>query len=80
MLYLNHQEALTFKEETKMEKEKKEMRRELERMPFDKAFTFERNETLCHATGYEVCLGDPDNAADWWNEYVLPDGTIEYGR
>lgn len=63
-----------------MEKEKKEMRRELERMPFDKVFTFERNETFCHATGYEVCLGDPDNAADWWNEYVLPDGTIEYGR
>ena len=56
------------------------MRRELERMPFDKMFTFERNETLCHATGYEVCLGDPDNAWDWWNEYVLPDGTIEYGR
>lgn len=57
-----------------------EMCRELEKMPFDKAFDYEGNEILCHATGYEVCLGDPDNAGDWWNEYVLPDGTIEYGR
>lgn len=42
---------------------KEEMRRELETMPFDKAFTTESgNEELCHATGYEVCLGDPDDA------------------
>lgn len=63
-----------------MKKNKKEMRRELDNMPFDKVFTYEHNETLCHATGYEVCLGDPENSSDWWNEYVLPDGSLEYGR
>ena len=40
------------------------MRREFKNMPFDKVFTYERNETFCHATGHEVCLGDHDNAVD----------------
>lgn len=32
------------------------LKRELETMPFDKAFETENgNEELCHATGYEVC-------------------------
>lgn len=57
-----------------------EMCRELDKMPFDKVFEYNGNECLCHATGLEVCLGDPYNACDWWNEYVLPDGTFEYGR
>ena len=56
-------------------------RRELDQMPFDKVFEYEGNETLFHATGYEVCLGDPGKLADWWNEYVSPDGKVtEYGR
>lgn len=57
-----------------------EMCRELEKIPFDKVFEYKGNECLCHATGLEVCLGDPYNERDWWNEYVLPDGTFEYGR
>lgn len=58
-------------------------REELKRIPSDKMFSYDGNETLCHATGYEVCmvdLGDPNDEPSWWNEYVLPDGSIEYGR
>lgn len=54
------------------------MRRRLDVMPFD--MSFDGGFTLCHATGYEVCLGDPDNPADWWNEYEDIDGNIYYGR
>ena len=53
-----------------------EMRRELAEMPCDKRFGNE----LCHATGYEVCHGNPQNLADWWNEFEDSDGNIHYGR
>lgn len=50
-------------------------------MPFDKAFvTASGNEELCHATGYEVCMGDPNCRADWWNEYEDFKGNLYYGR
>lgn len=59
----------------------RETRRELDSMPFDKMFeTASGQQVLCHATGYEVCMGDPDNLADWWNEYQTADGEICYGR
>lgn len=55
--------------------------RELKEMPFDKAFIVEGgNEELCHATGIEVCWGDPKNPADWWNEYEDSFGELHYGR
>lgn len=58
------------------------MRRELEKMPFDKMFELDNHyhQELCHATGYEVCLGDPDNSVDWWNEYEDSNGDLHYGR
>ncbi|MGN0163416.1 MAG: hypothetical protein ACI4EA_07545 [Candidatus Ornithomonoglobus sp.] len=58
------------------------LRRKLEKMPFDKAFWIEGyGSQLCHATGYEACLGDPANPADWWNEYEDPySGEMLYGR
>jgi len=50
-------------------------------MPIDKSFVTddEGTETLCHATGYEICLdNDPDN---WWNEYENPfTGELYLGR
>ena len=57
---------------------KKDYRRELETMPFDHDF----GGTLCKATGWEVCFAgdDPEDPANWWNEYVSPDGKLEYGR
>lgn len=58
-------------------------REELERIPCDKIFSFNGGETFCHATGYEVAIidiGEPNNEPTWWNEYVLPDGSIDYGR
>ena len=58
----------------------KEFRRRLENMPFDKAFEIDGNVELCHATGDEVCLGDPDNPSDWWNEYIDSNGELQYGR
>ena len=58
-----------------------ELRRELKTMPFDKAFVVENgNEELCHATGYEICDGNPENQADWWNEYEDSEGNLYYGR
>ena len=50
-------------------------------MPFDKVFeTPEGNEELCHATGYEICLGqDPTDSSNWWNEYIDTQGRIYYG-
>jgi hypothetical protein len=56
------------------------LRRELENMPFDKAFDTGNGEELCHATGYEVCLGDPDDASDWWEEFQDSEGNLHYGR
>lgn len=46
-------------------------------------FSYNGNDTLCHATGYKVAIidiGEPNNEPTWWNEYVLPDGSFEYGR
>lgn len=58
-----------------------EERRKLDAMPFDKGFEIDGSWTICHATGYEVCEGNPDDPADWWNEYVSPDGSeLLYGR
>lgn len=62
------------------------MRRKLnlDYMPFDMAFDVPSvhgmNRELCHCTGYEVCLGNPSNPADWWNEYVDSLGGLHYGR
>ena len=53
-----------------------ELRRELKEMPFDKEFDGE----LCHATGFEVCEGNPENPADWWNEYEDSLGELHLGR
>lgn len=57
-------------------------RRELETMPFDKAFYrySDGRRELCHSTGYEVCHGDPSNLADWYDEYEDSDGELHYGR
>lgn len=52
------------------------MRRTLDTMPYDKEFSGE----LCHATGDEVCFGNPENPADWWNEYEDAEGNVHYGR
>lgn len=52
------------------------MRRELDIMPYDKEFDGE----LCSATGDEVCFGNPENPADWWNEYEDAEGNVHYGR
>lgn len=55
--------------------------RRLDYMPFDKMFwVTENRQELCHATGVEVCFGDPENPADWWNEYIDSDGDYWYGR
>lgn len=60
---------------------KKELIRELEKMPFDKVFITENgNKEFCHATGYEVCYGNPDDPADWWNEYEDSEENFHYGR
>lgn len=57
-----------------------ELRRELPQMPYDHVFETENgNEELCHATGYEVCLGNPDNLQDWWLEYTDREGNLYYG-
>lgn len=56
------------------------MRRELDTMPFDHVFYVDGNEQLCHATGYEICDGDPSDPADWWNEYVDSNGDYHLGR
>lgn len=45
------------------------MTKKLKEMPFDKAFEVNGNEQLCHATGWQVCFGNPSEPADWWNEY-----------
>lgn len=55
-------------------------RRKLEDMPYDKVFETSNGEEFCHATGCEVCDGDVNNPADWWNEYKDSDGNFYYGR
>ena len=57
------------RKETKMQETG---RRELETMPFDI--------NGMHATGYEVCHGDPSDLADWWLEYEDADGDPHYYR
>jgi hypothetical protein len=52
------------------------LRRELDTIPYDKEF----NNEFCTATGYEVCFGNPENPADWWNEYEDAEGDLHYGR
>lgn len=56
------------------------LERKLDDMPFDKVFDVDGSEELCHATGYEVCLGNPDNPADWWEEFEDSKGGLHYGR
>lgn len=55
--------------------------RELDYMPMDKVFHVAENRPeMCHATGKEVCFGDVNDPADWWNEYIDSDGDFWYGR
>ena len=57
--------------------------KELKVMPFDMMFEVsEGRQELCHATGIEVCFdwGNPNDPADWWNEYQDSDGEFWYGR
>jgi hypothetical protein len=55
--------------------------RDLEYMPLDKVFELaDGSESLCHATGIEVCMGDVDDPADWWNVYEDAEGNLYYGR
>ncbi len=59
------------------------VRREIDRIPCDKMFSYNGNNILRHATGYEVAIidtGEPNDEPTWWNEYALPDGSIVYGR
>ena len=52
--------------------------RELDSMPFDKAFYTESgNEELCHATGREVRFYGED---EFWEEYEDRFGKLHYGR
>ncbi len=51
-------------------------RRKLNEMAYDKTFDGEN----CHATGYEVCLGNINNPGDWWVEYIDSKGALHYGR
>ena len=47
----------------------------LAEMPFDKSFSTDNGEELCHATGYAYFDGN-----DWWYEYVDSTGYFHYGR
>lgn len=59
----------------------KDLKRELENMPYDKMFeNANGQEELCHATGYEVCCGNPDVPGDWWDEYIDSLGDTHLGR
>lgn len=62
-------------------------KRMLKNMPFDMMFEIDRvgRQELCHATGFEVYLGngdpdDPEESGNWWNEYVDSNGEFHYGR
>lgn len=58
-----------------------ELRRELNEMTYDKAFVLDDgNEQLCHATGFQVCFGNPEQEMNWWNEYEDSKGNLHYGR
>lgn len=50
--------------------------RQLQQMPFDKAFEVDGREELCHATGMEI----QDEHGEWWNEYTDSTGNFHYGR
>ena len=54
------------------QEETMELRKRLDYMPFDLYGM--------HSTGYEVCLGDPANLADWWYEYEGENEDIHYFR
>lgn len=59
------------------------MFRRLTKMPYAKAFVTDNgNEELCNATGWEFCEnGDnPNDSANWWNEYQDCNGNTYYGR
>ena len=56
------------------------MRATLSSMPYDKMFLTANGNELCHATGDEVCFGDPADGANWWNEYEDSEGNLYYGR
>ena len=58
----------------------KELIRELKEMPFDKVFETENGREFCHATGLEICFGNPNKPSDWWNEYEDSEGNFHYGR
>lgn len=49
--------------------------RDLDTMPFDRAFDVNGNEELCHATGVEVFIN-----GEWWNEYIDSNEDYHYGR
>ena len=55
----------------KNEQENEEIRRYLDKMPFDARF----NGEMCHATGWEVFRD-----GEWWNEYIDSEGDLWYGR
>lgn len=44
--------------------------RELDHMPYDKHCDGE----WYYATGTEICIGNPNDPADWYNQYVDYDG------
>ena len=54
--------------------------RKLEIIPYDKVFFTDKGEELCHATGIEICTGNPDAPEDWRNEYIDSSGDYHYGR
>ena len=53
----------------------KDLRVELDYMPFDKRFETADGSELCHATGYEVFVD-----GEWWVEYIDSNGDLHYGR
>lgn len=53
----------------------KDLRVELDYMPFDKRFDVDGNSELCHSTGYEVFVD-----GEWWVEYIDSNGDLHYGR
>ena len=72
-ILLSERTGLDIKVKAEKRKEMKETGRILlEDMPLDR--------DGCHATGYCVCLGNPSDPADWWNEYEDEDGDLHYMR
>ena len=54
--------------------------RELAEMPADKVFYIDGRPEMCHATGFEICDGEPEDQAAWWNEYQDSKNNYHYGR